>query len=200
MSTQKTTWNLQVNIRLLNDFCADVETFSYQKLAALKLDKFTLQVDPTAQELTIVIRSVADYHTLRAQLIPNKRLYQLLGLHFKQVHLLLQLQNELIQQNVLLDSIMLEKSANSTDLRDIHSLGSRLRRALNVAFQGHIGVLKLHGDKDEEYLRKLWERGRITQLIEKYGIIPFDDSSGQVIKLWKPRHLKEHEKIVIIVD
>ncbi|OQW95365.1 MAG: hypothetical protein BWK79_02735 [Beggiatoa sp. IS2] len=200
MSTQTATWNLQVNIRLLNDFCADVETFSYQKLAALKLDRFILQVDHSTQELTVIVRSVPDYHTLRAQLIPDKRLHQLLGLHFEQVHLSLQVQDEPIQQNVRLDSIPLENSANSSDLRDVCSLGARLRRALNVAFQGHIGVLKLYGDQDEAHLKKLWERGRITQLVEKYGIIPFDDSNGEVIKLWKPRHLKEHEKIVIIVD
>lgn len=194
---QKVSWNLQVNIRLLNDFCADIDTFSYQKLAVLKLDSFTLQVDRLAQELTIIVSSVPDYHTLRAQLIPNQRLYQLLGLHFRQAHLVLRLPDN---HSIRLDSILLENSPNTTDLRDIHSLGARLRRALNVAFQGHISILKLYGDKDEERLRKLWERGRITQLIEKYGIIPFDDSSGQIIKLWRPRHLAEHEKIVIIVD
>lgn len=193
-------WDLQNSLHLLNEFCADTNTFSFAKLAALKLKGLTLRVNAERQEITIVISTEQDYQTIQWHLTPSKRLYQLLGIHFKKVHIVFGMLDEPVENGIYLETISLVYCAHSTDLRDANSLGTRLRRTLNVALQGHIGVLRLHDDNDVKFLRKLWERGRITQLIEKYGIVPFDDDSGQLVKLWTPRRLENGEEIVIIID
>lgn len=195
-----TNWDLQSSIHLLNDFCADTRTFSFTKLSALKLKGLSLQVNARGRELTIVVSTEQDYQTIQWHLTPSKRLYQLLGIHFKRVHVMFGILEEPVENSIYLETISLSYSAPFTDLRDANSLGSRLRRTLNVALQGHIGVLRLHDENDIKHLKQLWDRGRITQLIEKYGIIPFDDSSGQIVKLWKPRRIEDGEEVVIIID
>lgn len=195
-----TTWDIQNSIYLLNDFCADAKSFSFSKLATLKLKGLVLHVDTVMQELTIVISTEQDYQALQWHLMPARRLYQLLGIHFKKVHIVFGPQDEPLENDIYLETVSLMRPANKADLRDANSLGSRLRRTLNVALQGHIGVLRLYDDNDADTLRALWERGRITQLIEKYSIVPFDDASGEIIKLWKPRRLKSGEEIVVIID
>jgi hypothetical protein len=192
--------NLQNSISLLNDFCADAETFSYHKMAHLKLWGMILQVDGRQGEVTIVVSASTDYQFIQDQLMPGRRFYQLLGLHFKRVHLRFGRLDEAVSNSIYLETIALVRFTQSPELRDVNALGSRLRRTLNVALQGHIGVLRLHNDDEVKQLKKLWERGRITQLIEQYGIIPFDDSSGQLVKLWKPRRLEPGEEVVIIID
>jgi len=66
-----------------------------------------------------------------------------------------------------LETVGLNHARQATDLRDANSLGARLRRTLNVALQGHIGVLRLYDDNDANTLRALWECGYITQLMGK---------------------------------
>lgn len=196
----ETTWDLQSSIYLLNDFCADPQVFSFTRLETLKLKGLRLHVDAPAEELTMVVSTEEDYRTIQWHLMPNKRLYQLLGIYFKRVHIVFGLQDEPLENDIYLETVGLGHAKHATDLRDANSLGARLRRTLNVALQGHIGVLRLYDDNDANTLRALWERGRITQLMEKYGIIPFDDSSGEIIKLWKPRRLQSGEEVVIIID
>jgi hypothetical protein len=61
-------------------------------------------------------------------------------------------------------------------------------------------VLQLSHAHDFEHLEALWQRGRIEQLIQKYSIVPFDDGNEQIIKFWRPRALKSHEQVVIVVE
>ncbi len=194
------TWNLQNSIHLLNDFCADTHAFSYFALSALRLRGLALKVNAIAKELTIVISTEQDYHIIQSNLHPNCRMYELLSIHFRRIHIAFGLQMESVEKSIYLETVLLEKVTDRTELRDESSLGSRLRRTMNIALQGYIGVLKLRNDQEIEELRTLWERGRINQLLERYDIIPFDDADGQLIKLWKPRRLKEGENIVVIID
>ena len=92
-----TNWNLQNSIYLLNDFCADTKTFSLRRLA-LKLKGLTLQVNTELRELTMAVGTDQDYQILRQQLAPSQRLYQLLGIHVKKVHLAYGLPNEPIEK------------------------------------------------------------------------------------------------------
>jgi len=69
-----------------------------------------------------------------------------------------------------------------------------------VALQGHIGVLRLQDDNDMRCLRRLWMRGRIEKLLDAHHIVPFDDDSGHLIKLWKPHSVEEGQGVVIVVD
>ncbi len=193
---------LSSSIHLLNDFCADVRRFSYTKLAALRLRGLLLNINVPRQELTLVVGSETDYQTLVEQLVPEKRLHQLLSIHFKKVQVGFGLQGEPADKSIMLEKIILESDTNPDDLRDMADIGARFRRALNVAMQGHVGVLRLHGDKDAEHLRSLWERGRITMLIEKYNISTANDTDRRLIKLWKPRNPDEsnNEEVVIFID
>ena len=193
-------WDLQSSIYLINDFCADTQAFSYSKLAHFKFRGIKLGVNEPDGELTIVISNEDDYRILQTNLMPGKRFYQLLGLHFKKVLIRFGNLEEPIDGSIYLETIALVRSAKANELRDVNALGARLRRTLNVALQGHIGVLRLHNEDDYKQLKKLWERGRITQLLEQYGIEPFDDSNEQLVKFWRPRRLEPGENIVIIID
>jgi hypothetical protein len=194
-----TNWDLQTSIHLLNEFCADTELFSFRALVHLKLKGLRLQVNTERQELTMIISTDQDYQTLRWYLTPEKRLYQLLGLHFKNVHLVYGLLKESIEKHIHLETISFTSLANLTDLRDPNSLGARLRRALNIALQGHIGVLWLDRDEDVEHLDKLWKRGRVTQLLEKNEIMHCYDFSERLVKLWKHSDVAEDERVVITI-
>ncbi len=194
------TWNLQNSIHLLNDFCADKDTFSYFALSALRLRGLALKVNAITKELTVVVNTEQDYHIVQANLHPNRRMYELLSIHFNKVHIAFGLRMESVEKSIYLETVLLDQAVDRTELRDVSSLGARLRRTMNVALQGHIGVLKLHGEEEIDELRNLWERGRINQLLEKYEIIPFDDANGELIKLWRPRRLEEGENIVVIID
>jgi len=191
--------NLQSTINLLNDFCADTQNFSYAKLVSIKLKGLTLKVEQTMGELSLMVNTEEDYQMLQWCLTPQKRFYELLGLHFKKVHLFFGAPDESIEQGIYLDTILLRAIPNCTGLRDANLLGTRFRRILNVALQGHIGVLKIDDNDEIEQLRIFWEGGRITQLLEKYDIVAFDDASGKIIKLWRPRRFKEGEQPVIVI-
>lgn len=193
--TEKT---LQNSIRVLNDFCADIDAFSYQSFAHLGLERLGVHINATKREISLVVSTVESYQTLLHQLTPTKRLHQLLSLHFQKVHLVFGTEGEPIENGIFLDSIMLGKISEPLELRDPEALGSRLRRALNIALQGHIGVLKLSDEHDISSLRAIWQRGRVTQLLEGYGIVAFDDDKG-MIKLWKPRRLAEGENPIVII-
>lgn len=194
-----TNWQLQSSIHLLNNFCADTETFSYRALAHLKLEGLILRVNTEARELTMVVSTDPDYQTLRSHLKPDQRLYQLLGLHFRIVQILYGLRNEPIEKAIQLETISLLSCTNSTDVRDPNSLGSKLRRALNVALQGHISMLWLQDENDIQQLKNLWMRARVTQLLEEHGIMHCYNFTDQVVKLWKPSHPEEGERIIITI-
>jgi hypothetical protein len=195
-----TNWNLQSSMNMLNDFCADIQNFSYTKLAALKIKGLTLNVNASVRELSMQVSTEEDYQTVQWHLTPNKRMYELLGLHFNKVHIYFGAPDDPIEHGIYLDTVSLGRARNQLELRDANSLGARFRRVVNVALQGHIGVLRLRDDSEIEQLKALWERGRVAQLIEKYGIIPFDDDCGELVKLWKPRRFNEGELPVIIID
>jgi len=195
-----TNFYLQTSIHLLNDFCAEAETFSFKRLATLRLRELALQVNAELRELTMVINCIeAHQFILQEHLVPDKRLYQLLGLHFKKVHIKLRLPDDPIEESIHLETILLGYEA-STNLRDVNLLGARLRRALNVALQGHTGVLWLHDDDDIEHLKVLWKRGRVTQLIEKNEIMHSYDANGKLVKLWKRGSSEENEEDVVTID
>jgi|GEM_PF-710682 hypothetical protein len=192
--------NLQSTINILNDFCSDIQHFSYAKLAALRLPGITLQVNAKHHELSLVVSSEEHYQTLLWHLTPDKRIYQLLAMHFNKIHIGFGVQNEPVSNSIYLQTISLHSEVTTRDLRDVDKLGAKLRRTLNVALQGHIGVLQLSHAHDFEHLEALWQRGRIEQLIQKYSIVPFDDGNEQIIKFWRPRALKSHEQVVIVVE
>lgn len=192
-------WELQVSINLINDFCADPKTFSYKKLGFLRLKKLTLEVDAEQKTLSFVVSTQEDYQHLMMNLMPEARLHQLLSFYFKKVYIYFGVQGEPLQNAVYLDTIYLAQSAKVSELREMN-IGARLRRTMNVALQGHVGVLRLRDEKDAQLLRKLWSRGRVEQLLEKYDIVPFDDDKGKFVKLWKPHRLEEGENIIIIVS
>lgn len=192
--------NLQSTINILNDFCSDTQHFSYARLAALRLPGITLQVNAKRHELTLVISSEEHYQTLLWYLTPDKRIYQLLALHFNKIHIGFGVQNEPVSNSVYLQTISLSAAVTPHDLRDANKLGAKLRRTLNVALQGHVGVLHLSQHSDFEHLEALWRRGRIEQLIKKYDIVPFDDDNGSMVKFWRPHALKSQEQVVIVVE
>ena len=117
---------------------------------------------------------------------------------FKTVHIVYGLPNEPAEKGIHLETFSLDFATQSTDLRAPNSLGSRLRRSLNIALQGHIGMLWLHNNDDVERLEALWKRGRITQLLEKHKIMHCHDLSEQLVKLWKVDHQIEESKRVVI--
>jgi len=192
--------NLQSTINILNDICSDIQHFSYAKLAALRLPGITLQVNAKHHELSLVVSSEEHYQTLLWYLTPDKRIYQLLAMHFNKIHIGFGVQNEPVSNSIYLQTISLYSEVTTHDLRDVDKLGAKLRRTLNVALQGHIGVLQLSHAHDFEHLEALWQRGRIEQLIQKYSIVPFDDGNERIIKFWRPRALKSHEQVVIVVE
>lgn len=192
--------SLQSTVNILNDFCSDIQHFSYAKLAALRLPGITLQVNAKHHELTLVISSEEHYQTLLWYFTPNKRIYQLLAMHFDKIHISFGVQHEPVSNSICLQTILLSSAVTTRDLRDVDQLGAKLRRTLNVALQGHIGVLHLNHTSDFEHLEALWQRGRIEQLIQKYSIVPFDDDNGNIIKFWRPHALKSHEQVVIVVE
>lgn len=193
--TEKT---LQNSIRVLNDFCSDTEAFSYHSLAHLVLDNLGLHIDAEKQEISLIISTVENYQTLLHQLNPSKRLHQLLSLHFQKAHLFFGTEGESVEKGIFLDTIMLGKGVEFLEVRNPEALGARLRRALNIALQGHIGVLRLTDERDISSLRAIWQRGRVTQLLNGYGIVAFDDDKG-LVKLWKPRRLEEGEQPIVII-
>lgn len=192
--------SLQSTINILNDFCSDIQHFSYAKLAELRLPGITLQVNAKHHELTLVISSEEHYQTLLWYLTPNKRIYQLLAMHFNKIHIGFGVQHEPVSNSIYLQTIQLSAAVTEQDLRDVDQLGAKLRRTLNVALQGHIGVLYLNRSSDFEHLQALWQRGRVEQLIQKYNIVPFDDDNDCIVKFWRPHALKSHEQIVIVVE
>ncbi|OQW91261.1 MAG: hypothetical protein BWK79_17330, partial [Beggiatoa sp. IS2] len=160
--------DLQTSIYLLNNLCADIQFFSYSQLAALKLRSLTFRVDALSKVLTMIVSSDGDYYTLSQYLFPGRRLYELLGIHFTTVQVAFGTQGESADNAVLLKTISLKQNHKPADIRDTNALGARLRRALSIAMQGHIGVLRLRDEREVKQLRTLWERSRVTQLVERY--------------------------------
>ncbi len=158
---------IHYSIHLLNEFCADSDTFSFRGLAFLKLKGLNLRVDTEQQELTMIVSTDQDYRILHTYLIPEQRLYQLLGMHFQKVHIVLNLSDEPVHSKTFL----LISFCKFTDLRQLESVGARLRRALNIALQEHTAVLWLYNHDEIEHFKKLWKRARVTQLLEKHEII-----------------------------
>jgi len=198
-SDMDTQWVLQNSIHLLNEFCADSETFSFRVLPFLKLKRLGLKVNTEKQELMMIVSADQDYQTLRAHLIPERRLYQLLCMHFKKVQIIYGLLNEPIERAVHLETILLTSLADSTDLRNPRTLGSRLRRALNIVLQGHTARLWLHNENDVEYFKKMWLRARVKQLLEEHEIMYHYDSNNQLVELWKLRCSDKGKSIVITI-
>ncbi|MDM8568139.1 hypothetical protein QUF50_01215 [Thiotrichales bacterium HSG1] len=195
-------WLLLNSIHLLNDFCAEMKSFSYERLTFLKLKELHLQVDTKLQELAMGVTSDENYHTLHKQLLSGQRLHQLLSIHFRKVHIVYEITNrtKVSSPPVLLETIELNSSTNTCDLRNANFLGARLRRALNVALQGHTCILWLHTDDDIEHLQKLWQRGRVTKLLEEHQINYNNDFAAKMIKLWQDRSPEEGEGIVITIE
>jgi hypothetical protein len=193
-------WNLKntihYSIHLLNEFCADSDAFSFRGLAFLKLKGLDLRMNTEQQELTMIVCTDQDYQILQTYLIPEQRLYQLLGMHFKKVHIVLNLSDEPVRSI----TILLISFCKFTDLRQLESVGARLRRALNIALQEHTAVLWLYNNDEVEHFKKLWKRARVSQLLEKHKIIHNYDVERQLIKLWKRHSSDEGGNIVVTIE
>ncbi len=150
--------------------------------------------------LTLVISSKEDYNLLLWHLTPNMRLHQLMSMFFKNIFIGFGVQGESVENCIILEQIPLQGFVSFSDLRRFNTLGERLRHTISVALQGHIGVLRLQNRDDMRHLKRLWARGRVEKLLDTHQIVPFDDDSGHLIKLWKPRSVKEGQNIVIVVD
>ena len=190
---------LRNSIYLLNEFCADSETFSFKVLPFLKLERLGLRINIESQELIIFISTDPDYQMLRAHLMPEQRLYQLLGIHFKQVQIVFGSKNAPIEKSIYLETISLDSSADLTDLRHPRTLGARLRRALNIVLQGHTVVLWLYDDTDVDSFKQLWVRTRVIQLFEEHKIMHHYDSEKRLVELWRVRCFDEGNGIVITI-
>jgi hypothetical protein len=187
---------IHYSIHLLNEFCSDSDTFSFKGLTFLKLKGLNLQVDTEQQELTMIVSTLQDYQILQTYLISEERLYQLLGMHFKKVHIILNLSDEPVRSI----TILLISFCKFSDLRQIESVGARLRRALNIALQEHTAVLWLYNNNELEHFKKLWKRARVTQLLEKHKIIHNYDTERQLIKLWKLHSSNKGRNIVVTIE
>ncbi|WP_353572944.1 hypothetical protein [Candidatus Albibeggiatoa sp. nov. BB20] len=199
-ANQRLQTSIHTSIHILNEFCSDPHRFSYAKLSLLKLPAMTLHVNMLKKELTLVVSSDEDYSVLLWHLTHGKRLHQLMSMFFKRIFIGFGVQGDPLNHCIILDHIMLDGLLQSSDLRSLDSLGERLRRTMNIALQGHVGVLRLQGNEDIRHLKQLWMRGRIEKLLDAHHIVPFDDDSGRLIKLWKPHSVEEGQGIVIVVD
>jgi len=193
-------WLLLNSIHLLNDFCAEMKGFSFKRLATIKLKELTLQVNAESQEITMGITSDKNYHILHEHLLSGQRLHQLLSIHFETAHIVYEIANKPTEQDILLETIKLNSSTTTCDLRNANLLGSRLRRALNVALQGHTCILWLHTDDDVERLQRLWERERVVKLLEEHKINCINNFEDRMVKLWKSRSLEEGEGIIVTIE
>ena len=111
-------WNLQNSIHLLNGFCADTQAFSYVTLSMLKLKELTLEINAPLKELIAVISTGKNYQTLQQHLTPDRRLYQLLGLHFRRIHLAFGVQGEPTKNSIYLETVFLGQENSHPVLRD----------------------------------------------------------------------------------
>ncbi len=195
-------WLLLNSIHLLNDFCAEMKSFSFKRLAILRLKELILQVNAESQELVMGITSDENYQILHEHLLPGKRLHQLLSIHFATVHIIYEISNQSVKKSipVLLEEINLSSSTTTCDLRNANLLGSRLRRALNVALQGHTCILWLHTDHDVEHLQMLWKRSRVIKLLTEHKIHWNNNFEERMIKLWKDRSPEEGKGIVVTIE
>ncbi|MDM8565790.1 hypothetical protein QUF74_09065 [Candidatus Halobeggiatoa sp. HSG11] len=195
-------WLLLNSIHLLNDFCAEMKSFSFKRLAFFKLKELNLQVYAESQELAMGITSDENYHILHDHLLPGQRLHQLLSIHFEKIHIIYEIANKSKEKAapILLETVELSSSTSSCDLRNANLLGDRLRRALNVALQGHTCILWLHTDDDIEHLQILWQRSRVIKLLEEHKIHYKNDFEARMIKIWKERSVEEGDGIVITIE
>ncbi len=191
-------WLLLNSIHLLNDFCAEMKGFSFKRLATIKLKELTLQVNAESQEIVMGITSNENYHILHEHLLSGQRLHQLLSIHFEIAHIIYEIADK--EQAILLETIKLSSLTTTCDLRNANFLGSRLRRALNVALQGHTCILWLHTDDDVKHLQRLWERDRVVKLLEEHEINFNNNFEERMVKLWKSRSLEEGAGIVVTIE
>lgn len=192
--------DLHNSIRMLNDFCADKEHFTIQQLPFLTLKDLVLRVNAEQQTLKMLVSTMPDSQILLLQLIPQERLYQLLAQHIHTIDILLGELDEPIENAILLDTIiLLESSQDSSQMRDINAIGSRLRRGLNVAFQGHISILKLRNATEKTQFTKLVTQERVQQLCKKYGIIYCHNTDNSLIYLCQSSLLENCNKTLIVI-
>ncbi len=198
----KASWNIKTSIYLLNNLCADINGFSYDYLNAVQFEGISLWADETKKVLTLTVLDYDIIEEFYQHLNYHKRLYKLLGLHFET--LLLKLDHD--GQCYLIESVELNCKKDemgqflSKELRGQSELGLRLRRAINIALQGHIALLRVKNEEEASGLRELWQGGRMEKLSERYGIVPFDDNDANVIKFWQPNLDQSHPPIAIWVD
>jgi len=192
--------HLQNSVRLLNDFCADTETFSFAGLSAFKFKNLCLKVDAILKELTLVVCNEQDYQAIQWLLTPGKRLHQLLSLHFNQVHIAFSVYELAPEHNVLLETIPLRFSVTPSKLREATVLGTKLRRAMNIALQGHVSLLKLNSQEDVEALETLLQRKRVIKIFEQYQLSKSYSEDGRSVKMWRANYRHGCKDITIIVD
>jgi hypothetical protein len=192
--------HLQNSVRLINDFCADTETFSFAGLSAFKFKGLCLKANPILKELTLTVCSEQDYQAIQWLLTPGKRLYQLLGIHFKQVHIAFSMHESTLEHNVLLETIPLKLMANSLKLRETSIIGTKLRRAMNIALQGHISILKIHDGEEVKALDALLQRERVIKIFEQYQLSKSYSEDGMSVKMWRANCRYGCRDITIIVD
>ncbi|MCK5876343.1 MAG: hypothetical protein KAG43_01810 [Candidatus Marithrix sp.] len=177
-----------------------MKSFSFKRLASFKLKELNLQVNTKSQELIMGITSDENYHILHEHLLPGHRLHQLLSIHFEKVQVIYEIADKPEAVPILLETIELHSSTTTCDLRNSNLLGSRLRRALNVALQGHTCILWLHNNNDIDHLQKLWQRGRVTKLLKDHKILYDNNFDAKMVKLWKYRSPEEGDGIVITIE
>jgi len=192
--------HLQNSVRLLNDFCADTETFSFSGLSAFKFRNLCLKVDAILKELTLIVCNEQDYQAIQWLLGPGKRLRQLLGLHFNQVHIAFSMCESTLEYGILLETVPLKLSVSPSKLREATVLGTKLRRAMNIALQGHVSLLKLNGEEDVNTLDALLKRKRVVQIFEQYQLSKSYSEDGMSVKMWRANYRHGCKDITIIVD
>jgi len=192
--------HLKNSVRLLNDFCADTETFTFSGLSAFKFRNLCLKVNAILKELTLVVCNEQDYQAIQWLLSPGKRLHQLLSLHFNQVHIAYSLCESTLEKGILLETIPLKLLVTPSKLREATVLGTKLRRAMNIALQGHVSLLKLNSEEDVQALETLLKRRRVVRIFEQYQLSKSYSEDGMTVKMWRANYRHGSKDITIIVD
>ena len=199
-STIEMSAHLQNSVRLLNDFCADTETFTFSGLSAFKFRNLCLKVDAVLKELTLIVCNEQDYQAIQWLLSPGKRLHQLLSLHFNQVHIAFSLCESTLEQGILIETIPLKLLVSPSKLREASVLGTKLRRAMNIALQGHVSLLKLNSENDVKTLDVLLKRKRVVRIFEQYQLSKSYSEDCSSVKMWRANYRHGCKDITIIVD
>jgi len=199
-STIEMSAHLQNSVRLLNDFCADTETFTFSGLSAFKFQNLCLKINVILKELTLIVCNEQDYQAMQWLLGPGKRLHQLLSLHFNQVHIAFSLCESTLEQGILIETIPLKLLVSPSKLREASVLGTKLRRAMNIALQGHVSLLKLNSENDVKTLDVLLKRKRVVRIFEQYQLSKSYSEDCRSVKMWRANYRHGCKDITIIVD